>query len=68
MLEESISWLDVDSEDDQTSPKKVDLLQAYNDMEEDELEEQPMPRGLEAIARQQKAPGIVAGMQKCLSF
>jgi hypothetical protein len=67
MLEESVSWLDVDSEDDQNSPKKADLLAA---MEEEEamVEEQPMPRGFEAIARQQKAPGIVEGMCKCLSF
>jgi hypothetical protein len=69
MLEESVSWLDVDSEDDQTSPKQADLMQAYNEaMEEEMAEERAMPRGFEAIARQQKAPGIVEGMCKCLSF
>jgi hypothetical protein len=68
LMDESVSWLDVDSEDDQNSPKQVDLLQAYNEAMEEELDEQPMPRGFEAIARQQKAPGIVEGMRKCLSF
>jgi len=69
MLEESVSWLDVDSEEDRNSPKQADLLQAYNEaMEEEMAEERCMPRGFEAIARQQKAPGIVEGMCKCLSF
>jgi hypothetical protein len=68
LMEESISWIDVDSEDDQTSPKQSDLMQAAAMQEEQEQVQEPMPRGFEAIARQQRAPGIVAGMCKCLSF
>merc|ERR1712066_1033197 len=68
LMEESISWIDVDSEDDQTSPKQSDLMQAAAMQEEQEQVEEPMPRGYEAIARQQRAPGIVVGMCKCLSF
>lgn len=67
VMEESISWLELDSEDDElASPKACDMVQVVE--EEEEGEPQPMPAALRDIHRQQKAPGIVAGMQKCLSF
>jgi hypothetical protein len=71
MMEESLSWVDVDSEDDSISPKHADLMQLaamQEAQEQAEHAEQPVPPGFEAIARQQRAPGIVEGMPKCLSF
>jgi len=66
LMEESVSWIDVDSEDDCHSPKEADQMRAM----QEEAEEEPveMPRGMKDVYRQQNAPGIVAGMQKCLSF
>lgn len=67
LMEESITWMEVDSEDDQNSPKAIDQVQL---MEEEEEESGPeaVPPALRDLQRQQNAPGIVAGMQKCLSF
>jgi len=66
LMEESVSWVDVDSEDDCCSPKEADKLAAMQAAEEEvEVE---LPRGMKDVYRQQNAPGIVAGMQKCLSF
>merc|ERR1719263_466675 len=67
LMEESVSWFDADSEDDQCSPKEADKMRA---LEEEaaaaEAEPAELPRGLKDVYRQQNAPGIVAGMQKCL--
>jgi len=70
LMEESLSWVDVDSDDDRTSPKQSDMMQlmAMEEAQAQEQAEEPMPRGYEAIVRQQKAPGIVEGLPKCLSF
>lgn len=64
LMEESISWIDVDSEDDQVSPKAVDQMRAAEEAEEAEVE---MPRGMKDVYRQQNAANA-AGVQKCLSF
>lgn len=65
LMEESVSWCDVDSDDDCHSPKEADQMRAMQEAEEEAVE---MPRGMKDVYRQQNAPGIVAGMQKCLSF
>jgi hypothetical protein len=67
LMEESISWLEVDEEDDQHTPKAADKVQIVEEEEEGEAEE-AIPSCLKDVYRQQKAPGLVAGMQKCLSF
>lgn len=66
IMEESISWMEVDSEDDCHTPKQ-EMMPAM-EQEEEEEEAQPVPSHLKNIYRQQNAPGIVAGMNKCLSF
>merc|ERR1719158_311924 len=66
LMEESVTWIEVDSEDDCNSPKQADLVQVEEEPEEQE--EQPVPAALKDIYRQQNAGGVVAGMQKCLSF
>lgn len=68
IMDESITWLEVESEDDQNSPKQCDLVQVEQEEEEEQEGDAAVPSGLKDIYRQQKAPGIVAGMQKCLSF
>lgn len=65
IMEESISWMEVDSEDDCHTPKAADMMPAQ---EPEEEEEEVVPSHLKNIYRQQNAPGIVAGMNKCLSF
>jgi len=65
IMEESISWMEVDSEDDCHTPKAADMMPP---MEQEEEEEEVVPSHLKNIYRQQNAPGIVAGMNKCLSF
>jgi len=67
LMEESVSWFDADSEDDHCSPKEADRIAA---LEEEAAAAEPveLPRGMKDVYRQQNAPGIVAGMQKCLSF
>jgi hypothetical protein len=68
-MEQSITWFDADSEDDQNSPKQVDVMQAMEEEEGgDGGGEAEMPRGMAAVMRQQNAPGIVPGMRKMLSF
>jgi hypothetical protein len=66
LMEESVTWIEVDSEDDCNSPKAADLAQAAE--EEEDAAEEPVPPAMRDIYRQQRAGGIVAGMQKCLSF
>lgn len=66
LMEESVTWVDVDSDDDCHSPKEADERQAMQEEAQEEAVE--MPRGMKDVYRQQNAPGIVAGMQKCLSF
>lgn len=66
IMEESISWLEVDSEDDCHTPKAADTMPPME--QEEEEQEEVVPSHLKNIYRQQNAPGIVAGMNKCLSF
>lgn len=66
IMEESVTWIEVDYEDDVNSPKAIDHQQVCVVQEEDA--EEVVPSGLKDVYRQQNAPGIVAGMQKCLSF
>lgn len=66
LMEESVTWIEVPWEDDVNSPKQCDQVQAMEEEEEGAATE--VPAAMKDIYRQQKAPGIVAGMQKCLSF
>eukprot|EP00929_Paragymnodinium_shiwhaense_P002085 TRINITY_DN10228_c0_g1_i6.p3 TRINITY_DN10228_c0_g1~~TRINITY_DN10228_c0_g1_i6.p3 ORF type:complete len:120 (-),score=23.26 TRINITY_DN10228_c0_g1_i6:220-579(-) len=66
MMEESISWIEVDSDDDVHSPKQS--VQHMPDCEDDEGEPCEVHPAMRAIAVQQKAPGIIEGMPKFLSF
>lgn len=74
IMGESISWLEVDSDEDCHSPTAAAMQQAMQEAmqrqceEEGEESEPPMPSALKNIHRQQNAPGIVQGMNKCLSF
>lgn len=69
MMEESITWIEVDSEDDQHSPKHADQNQVKQPEPECEWEgDDNVHPAMQAIARQQRAPGVVLGMPKCLSF
>lgn len=63
MMEESVSWIDVESDDDRHSPKAADCLAAAMEAEEDVT---PI-RGMADVQRQQNVP-LVSGMKKCLSF
>lgn len=66
MLEQSVTWVEPDSdEDDVHSPKQSDQQPGPEDPEASAEDLHP---AMKAIHRQQKAPGIVAGMAKCLSF
>lgn len=66
MMEESVTWIDVDTDDDCHSPKNGEQGDAgpCEDAEEGGCEHP----ALKHIARQQRAPGLVDGMPKCLSF
>lgn len=59
LLEQSVTWLEPESDDDLHSPKAS--------VPPAEEEEDPHP-AMKAIARQQRAPGLVEGLPKCLSF
>lgn len=59
LLEQSVTWIEPDSDDDLHSPKA-----SLQHPEEDE-EQHP---AMKAIARQQRAPGLVEGLPKCLSI
>jgi hypothetical protein len=67
LMEESISWLEVDSEDDVNSPKQSDMVQATEETEEAGAEEPEVPSCLKDVYRQQNA-AQQAGIAKCLSF
>lgn len=67
MMNESISWIEVDSDEDCHTPKAVNLQEAMQEVCE-EQEVAPIPSAMKNIYRQQNAPGIVQGMNKCLSF
>mmetsp|Transcript_107628 Transcript_107628/g.206948 ORF Transcript_107628/g.206948 Transcript_107628/m.206948 type:complete len:688 (-) Transcript_107628:88-2151(-) len=72
MMEESVTWIEVDFEDDQNSPRQCDPVpMAQEESSEDFRGAMPpdfMPTALRDIYRQQNAPGIAGGIQKCLSF
>lgn len=59
LLEQSVTWIEPDSDDDLHSPNA-----SLQHPEEDE-EQHP---AMKAIARQQRAPGLVEGLPKCLSI
>ncbi|CAJ1430912.1 unnamed protein product [Effrenium voratum] len=59
LLEQSVTWIEPESDDDFHSPKAS--------VQNAEEEEETHP-AMKAIARQQRAPGIVEGLPKCLSF
>eukprot|EP00434_Breviolum_minutum_P044994 symbB.v1.2.040253.t1/scaffold7102.1/size13317/1 len=59
LLEQSVTWIEPDSDDDLHSPKAS--------LQHPEEEEEQHP-AMKAIARQQRAPGLVPGLPKCLSF
>lgn len=68
MMQESVTWIEVDPEDDYNSPKHSDQI-ANEIPEADEHENDGrVPPHMRDISRQQKAGGIVEGMPKCLSF
>merc|ERR1712167_219384 len=68
MMEESITWMDVDSEDDQHSPKQSDQHQNVPEDHGGAGEgDGCVHLAMQAIVCQQRAPGIVVGMPKCLS-
>lgn len=65
MLEQSVTWVEPDSEEDDVhSPKQSDQPAP----EDPEASAEDLHPAMKAIQRQQKAPGIVVGMPKCLSF
>jgi len=63
LLEQSVTWIDPESDEDDFHSPKASLQQPPD--EDEELEVHP---GMKAIAQQQRAPGIVEGLPKCLSF
>jgi len=63
LLEQSVTWIEPESDEDDFHSPKASLQKPPD--EEDEEEAHP---AMKAIARQQRAPGIVEGLPKCLSF
>merc|ERR1712039_161142 len=67
MMEESVTWIDVAPEDDVNSPKHSDQRADDNAGAADDENQEPIPAHFRHISQQQRAPGIVLGMPKCLS-
>eukprot|EP00931_Biecheleriopsis_adriatica_P062164 TRINITY_DN37437_c0_g1_i1.p1 TRINITY_DN37437_c0_g1~~TRINITY_DN37437_c0_g1_i1.p1 ORF type:complete len:397 (+),score=89.44 TRINITY_DN37437_c0_g1_i1:93-1193(+) len=65
MMEQSVSWFEPEDDDDDCHSPKQSEQRPQQDEEEEEEEMHP---AMKAVARQQKAPGIVPGLPKCLSF
>ncbi|CAE7173875.1 HERC6, partial [Symbiodinium pilosum] len=63
LLGQSVTWIEPESDEDDFHSPKASLQKPPD--EEDEEEAHP---GMKAIAQQQRAPGIVEGLPKCLSF
>lgn len=63
LLEQSVTWIEPESDEDDFHSPKASLQKPPD--EEDEEEAHP---AMKAIARQQRAPGIVEGLPKCLSI
>jgi len=70
MMQESITWVECDSEDEDFTPKASMQLNNMGQEEEHQASELDgfLAQGMKVIAMQQKAPGVLAGMPKCLSF
>lgn len=69
MMQESITWVEVDSEDgeDDFLTPKASLMMEDPPNQASEVDGY-LAQGMKVIAMQQRAPGVLDGMPKCLSF